>query len=142
MNQTASATTGIAGIDHRPVRSAEDNVYQKITWRVMPIVLIAGLGAGIFFITYLVFEVPSNLLLEKIGARLTFLRIMVLWGLTSAATAFVTEAWHFYVKGATGSIQMGLGALTALVIVGGLTILIGLPKSAVRVGAAADTTAH
>ena len=126
MNQTASATTGIAGIDHRPVRSAEDNVYQKITWRVMPIVLIAyifafldrinigyaqlqmkqdlafsdaiyGLGAGIFFITYLVFEVPSNLLLEKIGARLTFLRIMVLWGLTSAATAFVTEAWHFYV---------------------------------------------
>ena len=41
MNQTASATTGIAGIDHRPVRSAEDNVYQKITWRVMPIVLIA-----------------------------------------------------------------------------------------------------
>jgi MFS family permease len=42
------------------------------------------------------FEVPSNLLLEKIGARLTFLRIMVLWGLTSAATAIVTEAWQFY----------------------------------------------
>lgn len=45
MNQTASATTGIAGIDHRPVRSAEDNVYQKITWRVMPIVLIAYIFA-------------------------------------------------------------------------------------------------
>jgi D-galactonate transporter len=57
---------------------------------------IYGLGAGIFFVTYLLFEVPSNLLLEKIGARLTFLRIMVLWGLTSAATAFVTEAWQFY----------------------------------------------
>ena len=108
-----------------PARSAEDAVYRKITWRVMPIVLIAyvfafldrinigyaqlqmkqdlafsdaiyGLGAGIFFLTYLLFEVPSNLLLEKIGARLTFLRIMVLWGLTSAATAFVTEPWQFY----------------------------------------------
>ena len=57
---------------------------------------VYGLGAGIFFVTYLLFEVPSNLLLEKIGARLTFLRIMVLWGLTSAATAFVTEPWQFY----------------------------------------------
>jgi D-galactonate transporter len=108
-----------------PARSAEDKTYRKIIWRVMPIVLIAyifafldrinigyaqlqmkqdlafsdtiyGLGAGIFFLTYLLFEVPSNLLLEKIGARLTFLRIMVLWGLTSAATAFVTEPWQFY----------------------------------------------
>jgi D-galactonate transporter len=106
-------------------RSAEDIVYRKISWRVMPIVLIAyvfafldrinigyaqlqmkhdlafsdavyGLGAGVFFVTYLLFEVPSNLLLEKIGARLSFLRIMVLWGLTSAATAFVTEPWQFY----------------------------------------------
>jgi D-galactonate transporter len=57
---------------------------------------VYGLGAGIFFVTYLLFEVPSNLLLEKIGARLTFLRIMVLWGLTSTATAFVTEPWQFY----------------------------------------------
>ena len=106
-------------------KSAEDNVYWKISWRVMPIILIAyifafldrinigyaqlqmkqdlgfsdavyGLGAGIFFVTYLMFEVPSNLLLEKIGARLTFLRIMVLWGLASAATAFVTQPWQFY----------------------------------------------
>ena len=58
---------------------------------------VYGLGAGIFFVTYLLFEVPSNLLLEKIGARLSFLRIMVLWGLASAATAFVTQAWQFYV---------------------------------------------
>ena len=55
---------------------------------------------------------------------------------------FVSPTLIGWIKGATGSIQMGLGALTALVIVGGLTILIGLPKSAVRVGAAADTTAH
>ena len=125
MNQAASLAPGVAGVNRLPIRSAEDNVYRKISWRVMPIVLIAyifafldrinigyaqlqmkqdlafsdaiyGLGAGIFFVTYLLFEVPSNLLLEKIGARLTFLRIMVLWGLTSAATAFVTEAWQFY----------------------------------------------
>jgi D-galactonate transporter len=125
MNHAASAAPVVAGIHHLPVRSTEDEVFRKITWRVMPIVLIAyifafldrinvgyaklqmqqdlafsdaiyGLGAGIFFLTYLLFEVPSNLLLEKIGARLTFLRIMVLWGLTSAATAFVTEAWQFY----------------------------------------------
>jgi MFS family permease len=57
---------------------------------------VYGLGAGIFFVTYLLFEVPSNLLMEKIGARLTFLRIMVLWGLASAATAFVTAPWQFY----------------------------------------------
>ncbi|MGF6754225.1 MFS transporter [Paraburkholderia sp. GAS42] len=103
----------------------EDAVFRKISWRVMPLVLIAyvfafldrinigyaqlqmkqdlafsdavyGLGAGVFFVTYLLFEVPSNLLLEKIGARLTFLRIMVLWGLASAATAFVTAPWQFY----------------------------------------------
>lgn len=126
MNHAASATPAVAGIHRLPVGSTEDKVFRKISWRVMPIVLIAyifafldrinigyaqlqmkqdlafsdaiyGLGAGIFFVTYLLFEVPSNLLLEKIGARLTFLRIMVLWGLTSAATAFVTEAWHFYV---------------------------------------------
>ncbi|MBS0445874.1 MAG: MFS transporter [Proteobacteria bacterium] len=57
---------------------------------------VYGLGAGIFFVTYLLFEVPSNLLLERIGARLTFLRIMVLWGLASAATAFVSQPWQFY----------------------------------------------
>ena len=42
---------------------------------------VYGLGAGIFFVGYFLFEVPSNLLLEKIGARKTLLRIMLLWGL-------------------------------------------------------------
>src|SRR4051812_35856427 len=105
--------------------SEEDAVYRKVNWHIMPIILLAyilafldrinvgytqlqmkqslgfsdavyGLGAGIFFISYLLLEVPSNLLLEKIGARLTFVRIMVPWGLCSAATMFVTEPWHFY----------------------------------------------
>lgn len=50
---------------------------------------VYGLGAGIFFIGYFLFEVPSNLLLEKIGARKTLARITILWGLASMAMIFV-----------------------------------------------------
>src|SRR5215207_9525613 len=46
-------------------------------------------GAGIFFIGYFLFEVPSNLILERVGARRWIARIMITWGLVSAATAFV-----------------------------------------------------
>ena len=84
-------------------------IYSKVTWRLIPFLFICyvasyldrinigfaqlqmkqdlgfsdavyGLGAGIFFFGYFLFEVPSNLLLEKIGARKTLLRIMVVWG--------------------------------------------------------------
>src|SRR6478672_2496844 len=48
-----------------------------------------GLGAGLFFIAYFLFEVPSNLFLERVGARLWIARIMVSWGLVSAAFAFI-----------------------------------------------------
>lgn len=58
---------------------------------------VYGLGAGIFFFGYALFEVPSNLLLERIGARKTLLRIMVLWGLTSACMMFVTTPTQLYV---------------------------------------------
>src|SRR5262245_40882230 len=93
-------------------------VFAKVDWHLIPLLLIAnmvafldrinigfaqlqmkqtlpfddaiyGLGAGIFFIGYFLFEVPSNLLLERIGARKTLLRIMVLWGLASASMMFV-----------------------------------------------------
>ena len=57
---------------------------------------VYGLGAGIFFLGYVAFEVPSNLLLPRIGARKTFSRIMVLWGLTSAAMIFVHDRYSFY----------------------------------------------
>jgi MFS family permease len=57
---------------------------------------IYGFGAGIFFIGYVLFEVPSNLILEKIGVRKTLLRIMVLWGMCATANAFITAPWHFY----------------------------------------------
>lgn len=58
---------------------------------------IYGWGAGIFFLGYFLFEVPSNLALEKVGARIWICRIMVTWGLISAATAFVTQPGHFYI---------------------------------------------
>ena len=113
-----------------------DAIWTKITWRIMPIVLIAyvmafldrinvgyakltmqqdlqfsdevyGLGAGIFFLTYLIFEVPSNLWMERVGARRTLLRIMVLWGIASTATAWVTTPTQFYL------VRLLLGAFEA-----------------------------
>lgn len=56
-----------------------------------------GLAAGIFFIGYALFEVPSNLLLPKTGARKAISRILVLWGLTSAAMVATRDATTFYV---------------------------------------------
>jgi D-galactonate transporter len=106
--------------------SAIENTYKKVTLRLIPFLFICyvaayldrinvgfaqlqmkdalgfsdavyGLGAGIFFAGYVLFEVPSNLLLERIGARKTLMRIMVLWGLTSAGMMFVTSPAVFYV---------------------------------------------
>ena len=55
-----------------------------------------GFAAGVFFLGYSVFEIPSNLLLYKVGARRWLARIMVSWGLVSAATAFVVGPNSFY----------------------------------------------
>jgi MFS transporter, ACS family, phthalate transporter len=55
-----------------------------------------GFGAGAFYVGYLLFEVPSNLLLQRLGARFTMARIMCLWGLVSFSTAFVSSANQFY----------------------------------------------
>jgi D-galactonate transporter len=57
---------------------------------------VYGLGAGIFFIGYFLCEVPSNLLLEKIGAKKTLARITILWGITSILMAWVNSEWAFY----------------------------------------------
>jgi len=56
-----------------------------------------GIGAGIFFVGYMLFEVPSNLLLERIGVRKTMLRIMFAWGIVAAAMAFVQTPLQFYI---------------------------------------------
>lgn len=115
---TAAATAAI------PAAEA-DATYAKVTRRIIPFLVLCyifnfldrvnigiahlqfnrdlgfddtiyGFGTGIFFIGYLLFEVPSNLLLARIGARATLLRIMVGWGLVSAATMFVTTPFQFY----------------------------------------------
>src|ERR1700730_8486369 len=49
---------------------------------------VFGLGAGIFFAGYFIFEVPSNILLEKVGARIWIARIMITWGIISSAMIF------------------------------------------------------
>jgi D-galactonate transporter len=106
--------------------SPQDAVYRKISRRLLPFLLLLytfayldrvnigfaklqmsadiglseaayGLGAGLFFLAYALFEVPSNLLLVKIGIKKTIMRIMCLWGLTSAAMAFVQNETAFYV---------------------------------------------
>jgi MFS transporter, ACS family, tartrate transporter len=56
-----------------------------------------GFGAGIFFVTYVLFEIPSNIVLVKVGARKWIARIMLSWGIVSGATAFVTGPTSFYI---------------------------------------------
>jgi len=58
---------------------------------------IFGWGVGIFFVGYFLFEVPSNIVIEKLGARLWICRIMLTWGLISGAMAFVSSPMSFYV---------------------------------------------
>lgn len=58
---------------------------------------VYGIGAGIFFIGYFLFEVPSNIILAKTGARVWITRIMVTWGLLSSAMMFASSATSFYV---------------------------------------------
>lgn len=58
--------------------------------------LAFGLGAGLFFVGYALFEVPSNLLLQRYGARAWLTRIMLSWGIVAAAMAFVTSERSFY----------------------------------------------
>lgn len=66
---------------------------------------VYGLGAGIFFLGYFLFEVPSNLILQRVGAKLWIARIMIVWGILSAATMFVTTPFQFY----TVRFLLGLG---------------------------------
>ncbi|WP_428487585.1 MFS transporter [Rhodopila sp.] len=56
---------------------------------------IFGIGGGIFFFGYFLFEIPSNLILSKVGARRWIARILITWGVISGITAFVTGTWSF-----------------------------------------------
>lgn len=73
----------IASLTMKPDLGFSDTVY--------------GLGAGIFFLGYFIFEIPSNLILEKVGARVWIARILFTWGAVSAAMLLVKTAPWFYV---------------------------------------------
>ena len=108
------------------VGDEEGVLYRRIAWRLVPFLLACytvaiidrfnisfaklqflhdlhmnnemfGFAAGIFSIGYVAFEVPSNLLLDRIGVRRTLLRIMVLWGVVTMLMMFVRDQYHMYV---------------------------------------------
>lgn len=107
-------------------QSIDARVVSKVRWRLLPFLIVCffiafvdrvnvgfaalhmneelgftpaiyGFGAGLFFIGYAVFEIPSNLILHRVGARIWIARIMVTWGLLAAAMAFVSGTTSFYV---------------------------------------------
>ena len=104
----------------------EKRTLRKITWRIVPFIMILyliayidrvnigfaaitmkedlgftasilGFGAGIFFLGYFLFEVPSNIILHKVGARIWIARVMVTWGIIAGGMAFVESSTSFYV---------------------------------------------
>ena len=115
---------------------AERRVFAKIGWRLMPILIVSyvfnyldrnnvgfaaltmnqaigltatqfGFGAGVFFVGYCLLEIPSNMALYRVGARRWLSRIMISWGLASAATAFAVGPKSFY------ALRLLLGAAEA-----------------------------
>ena len=85
-----------------------------------------GLGAGLFFIGYFLCEVPSNLLLYRFGARRALARIIISWGVISAATAFIHTEWQYH------TIRFVLGAAEAGFFPGIILYLTWWYPSAVR----------
>jgi sugar phosphate permease len=83
---------------------------------------VYGFGAGIFFIGYSLFEVPSNLILARTGARVWIARIMVTWGLVTMCMAFVVGPLEVEFKG----IEVALRGLSA--VLGCLTALYAWPR--------------
>ncbi|MGW5649554.1 MFS transporter [Saccharopolyspora sp. NPDC003752] len=95
----------IAWIDRANVGFAKLTMLNDLSWSDA----VYGAGAGIFFLGYFFFEVPSNLLLQKIGAPKTIMRIALGWGVATVLMAFITEPWHFYVlRFLQGAFEAGL----------------------------------
>lgn len=68
---------------------------------------VFGIGGGLFYVTYVLLEIPSNLVMERVGARIWIARILVTWGLVSGAMALVVGPWSFY------TVRLLLGAAEA-----------------------------
>lgn len=123
MLKTLDAGTGAAT---DVTATPHDAVYRKVAFRLVPFLCLCylaayldrvnvgfaklqmlgdlsfsntvyGLGAGIFFLGYVLFEVPSNILMHKVGAKLWIARIMISWGLIGAGMAFVQTPTQFYI---------------------------------------------
>ncbi|QOG17843.1 MULTISPECIES: MFS transporter [Bradyrhizobium] len=123
---TADLDTGIT----------EHQVIKKIAWRLMPLIIVCyffaffdrvnisfakaalqadlglsntayGFGASLFVVGYVLLEVPSNMLLYRFGARRWIARIMISWGLATAAMVFVNSEWQFY------ALRFVIGAMEA-----------------------------
>src|SRR5215218_10449010 len=131
--QTSATPAAVA----RSPSASLDEAYRKITWRLIPFLMVLwilawidrvnigfaklqmlsdlkfsetvyGLGAGIFFLGYFFFEVPSNLLLQRIGAKKTIMRITIGWGLTSIAMMSVqTPAMFYFLRFLLGVFEAG-----------------------------------
>src|SRR5579863_6075196 len=105
---------------------AQSALYARVTWRLIPLLFLCyvaayldrvnvgfaklqmlqdlhfsetvyGLGAGIFFLGYFIFEVPSNVILHKVGARLWIARVMITWAVISACMMFTKTPTVFYI---------------------------------------------
>ncbi|MCI8211536.1 MFS transporter permease [Pseudomonas sp. S25] len=130
-------TTHTAPVESFDADAFEDKIYRKVNWRIIPLFIVCflfayldrvnisfaklqmqsdlgfsetvyGLGASLFFVGYFLFEVPSNMLLHKIGARVWIARIMVTWGITSACMMFVqTEFWFYTLRFLIGVMEAG-----------------------------------
>src|SRR5437868_11267503 len=126
----------VASITTNPAPILEQMTMRKVTWRIVPFLMVCyfiafvdrvnagfaalhmnhdigltaaafGLGGGLFYVSYVLCEVPSNLAMQKVGARLWIARIMIPWGIVSACTAFVSGPYSFY------AVRLLLGAAEA-----------------------------
>jgi len=86
----------IAYVDRINVGFAKLHLREVLGVREAVFGSVYGLGAGLFFIGYFIFEVPSNLILHRVGARLWIARIMVIWGIISASMLFIKSVAVFY----------------------------------------------
>ncbi|MCA8075141.1 MFS transporter [Burkholderia cepacia] len=123
----AEATLAHASASASASAATDDALlFRKIAWRIVPFLFLCyvvsfldrinigfaqlqmkhdlgfsdamyGLGAAVFYVGYVFCEVPSNMLLARFGARRTFTRIMLLWGIASTGMMFVSQPSHFYV---------------------------------------------
>jgi sugar phosphate permease len=145
--------------------SPEERAYAKLTWRLLPFLFtcyvfayldrvnvgfaklqilndlkfsetVYGLGAGIFFIGYFLFEVPSNLIMYRVGARVWITRIMVTWGLLAIAIgiAFVNSVGNIsgfiapymvgWIKDTTGRTDPALWVIAGSMTIASLLVFL------------------